>query len=59
MDPNDPPGTPFSDQPLYGPKQTHVCRVGRCVILTQGGRVTSESQRAISQFLEQHGPKEK
>lgn len=58
MDPNDPPGTPFSFQPLPGPKQDHVCRDGRCVIFISGGQIAPESRRAIENFLERHGPKE-
>ena len=58
MDPNDSPDAPFSDQPLPGPKKMHVCRIGRCVILTQGGMVTPESRRAIERFLDQYHPEE-
>lgn len=59
MDPNDHPDTPFSPQPLPDTMRAHVCKDGRCVILTQGGSVTPESRQAIARFLEKHGPKEK
>lgn len=59
MNPNDPPGTPFSECPIPGPESDHDCKAGRCVIYVSGGTVTPESLRAVDEFLRRHGPKEK
>ena len=59
MNPNDRPGTPFSEQPLPGPKKMHVCRDGRCVVTYSGGALTPESRKAVEDFLDRHKPKEK